>query len=291
MVDTLARRPDTLRGRSARRRWRFSLWSLLDVLELFAGFNIGASLVTLERCRNLLRRFAQDGATPELEDDLTGALSDLIAIVANEKWPSPSTGAQLQRLLERVGDGTAGGPQSLSVRVEEVRDNLLFDLQQPRLLLLPPERVELFSEPVHWFGVEVVDQFPTAERDIRDACQCFALAQWTATVFHCMRILELGLRWLGAHLEIPAGDFKDWGQWIDQIEKAIGLRVKNRLTADNSAEHTFLSQSALQFTYFKSAWRNHVAHARESYDENEAERVLTHVRDFMRRLAVGGPTG
>jgi hypothetical protein len=47
----------------------------------------------------------------------------------------------------------------------------------------------------------------------------------------------------------------------------------------------FLSTAAKEFTYFREAWRNHVAHGRANYDDNDAMKVLTHVREFMSILA------
>jgi len=48
------------------------------------------------------------------------------------------------------------------------------------------------------------------------------------------------------------------------------------------------AQAATQFFYFKNAWRNHVAHARDIYDNEQAELIFNHVGDFMRFLADTG---
>jgi hypothetical protein len=40
-----------------------------------------------------------------------------------------------------------------------------------------------------------------------------------------------------------------------------------------------------QFYGFKDEFRNQVMHVRQTYDEFEAERALTRVRDFMDKLA------
>jgi hypothetical protein len=48
---------------------------------------------------------------------------------------------------------------------------------------------------------------------------------------------------------------------------------------------TFYSEAAKEFVYFKEAWRNHAMHGRASYDENDARKVMTHVREFMTVLS------
>jgi hypothetical protein len=77
-----------------------------------------------------------------------------------------------------------------------------------------------------------------------------------------------------------------WHKVLKGIEEALaGLRNKPGLTDKDRAEITHYSEAATQFRHFKDAWRNHVSHARASYDEREAWSVLVHVRKFMQHLA------
>ena len=50
-------------------------------------------------------------------------------------------------------------------------------------------------------------------------------------------------------------------------------------------ELKFYSQAAVQFRYFKDAWRVRVAHARETYEESPAIQVFTHTLEFFDTLA------
>jgi hypothetical protein len=47
----------------------------------------------------------------------------------------------------------------------------------------------------------------------------------------------------------------------------------------------FYSQAAVQFRYFKDAWRIRVAHARETYEEPAATRVFNHTLEFFETLS------
>jgi SNF2 family DNA or RNA helicase len=72
---------------------------------------------------------------------------------------------------------------------------------------------------------------------------------------------------------------------IDNIESKISdLRSLPKGQAKDDLL-TFYSEGAVQFRYFKDAWRNHVAHLREEYDRDQARSILTHTCDFMEHLA------
>ena len=44
------------------------------------------------------------------------------------------------------------------------------------------------------------------------------------------------------------------------------------------------SEAAEQFTFVKDAWRNHVAHSRETYDLEQALSIMRHTGEFMNDL-------
>src|SRR5205823_2346014 len=63
-------------------------------------------------------------------------------------------------------------------------------------LRLSPDRVAMYEQNVPPFGMEVADYFTDIEitRDIAACSRCLALEEWTASVFHCMRVLGVGVR-------------------------------------------------------------------------------------------------
>lgn len=99
-----------------------------------------------------------------------------------------------------------------------------------------------------------------------------------------MRVLEVGLTILAKELKVPFND-TNWKGAIDQIEAAIKQINKTTAGPDwKNLEH-FYSEAALQFTFFKNAWRNYVMHIHESYDEEKATQIFEHVQYFMKHLA------
>lgn len=135
------------------------------------------------------------------------------------------------------------------------------------------------------FGVAVSIAFPSVAFDIEEAARCFALERNTATVLHCMRVLEIGLNALAAALEVPF-DERNWGNIIPDIVAEIGKRDKTatRRSAWRN-ESPFYAEAATQFEFVRIAWRNHAMHVRDKYDGERARRIYDHTRDLMQHLA------
>jgi hypothetical protein len=199
-------------------------------------------------------------------------------------WISPVV-LRDAKSLRRDVDAASG--ETLSKLVLRLRDTFVTEVEENLFFVVPAARKDAYLDPGKWFGEAAVDKFPSIARDVRDAFQCYAFGQWTATVFHAMRILEHGLRYLAKQYGLKGPEDDSWGTILGQIEKKIKdleqqpkispIR-RRRLQADNEA--------AAQLGYAKNAWRNRVSHADASYDEQGATEVLDCVRAFMRVLAV-----
>ena len=114
-----------------------------------------------------------------------------------------------------------------------------------------------------------------------------ALDEWTASVFHAMRVLEHALRRFAAELNIPMSAIyeENWHNIIDKIESEIKKLQNAQRSPTKTEKLKFYSACAVNFRYFKDAWRNHVSHARETYAELEATTIYNHVREFVQVLA------
>ncbi len=76
-----------------------------------------------------------------------------------------------------------------------------------------------------------------------------------------------------------------WQNILDQIESKIKAMKDLPKSEKRDSDQRFFSEAATQFRYFKDGWRVRVAHARETYDEVQAIRVVDHVNDFFVTLA------
>ncbi len=164
------------------------------------------------------------------------------------------------------------------------------ELKRHVFMHVPKEKLNVAREPSKFFGASC-DAYPSARKDMESACHCYAFGEDTAAVFHSMGVLEAGLRMLATHLKVPFQvpiELQTWGGVLGTIKKEIDTQkaaLKGPVDSNKDKLLQFYSDIAIQFDYFKNAWRNHVMHFRRSYDSDEAHTILIHVRDFMLALA------
>jgi hypothetical protein len=186
---------------------------------------------------------------------------------------------------------TSTDRKQLFILGEELHANIVAELTSKVFLVIPQENADLYEQPEPPFGLEVAQQFLDANYDIEAGTRCLALDEWTASVFHMMRVLESGLRNLVGRLQVQmtaAPDYENWHQIITAIENEIArLRNLPRTQRPKPEVLDFYSEAATNLRYFKDAWRNHVSHSRATYDERRAREIWGHVRSFMQRLAAG----
>jgi hypothetical protein len=128
-----------------------------------------------------------------------------------------------------------------------------------------------FEGSLAFFGPEVEAQFPAAAYDIDEAARCLALRRTTAAVFHCLGVLENGLR---AH-----------ARWRDVREPPTqaGQRwqsILSDLRSQGCDTEVFATVDAI-----RRGWRSAALQVGPKYTEEEAERILRLVEAFMRCLA------
>jgi hypothetical protein len=180
--------------------------------------------------------------------------------------------------------------------LKELRDAIDSGLLMRRFYHIPPDKVEyyhdpLFNEKPDSFITQISLTFPSAAEEFREAEMCFATGRNTACVFHLMRGIEFGLRTLARRLKVKLPrkrhiDLEDWGNLINEIEGKIAEIEKTRKrTLQREKDLMFYHGAASQFRHFKNAWRNHVMHTRASYGEDDAAKVMRHVREFMLHIS------
>ena len=151
----------------------------------------------------------------------------------------------------------------------------------------------LFSMGKDWDNTLL--SFPGIKKDIFSAIDCYALGHDRASIYHSMIVLEHGLVALAKRVGVAVNPNKStWGSLITDIQKKINTRrmalahppggsapLSSRAAKSAGKFLDTCEESATEFRYFASVWRNHIAHARGDYDENDAKKVLDHVRSFM----------
>ena len=166
---------------------------------------------------------------------------------------------------------------------EELRQRVADELEG-RAIYYVSDRVDLLSDsPL--FGNEVDGAFPSAQYDIAEAGRCLALSRSTACVVHLMRALEVALASLATALGLSLTT-DNWNTILNDIENEIRARTKAKHGQTwKDQDEPFFAGAATHFRLVKNAWRNHAAHGRGKYTEQEAEDIYGSVRAFMRHLS------
>jgi HEPN domain-containing protein len=190
------------------------------------------------------------------------------------------TSKGITRFIETLKNATSDSVkqflEELDNRIDDELDSISFFFQKS-------SKLKFYDHPAA-FGELVHQKFPSAEYDIREAANCFALDRYTATVMHSMRVLEVGLDALGHAVKVkrsPRGWGTDLNIFSTAWEKHLKAKPKTR-----GWKRSFFPQLFLEFRYFAAAWRNQAFHnSKVWYGEEEAERVFDHVKNFMELLA------
>lgn len=248
-----------------RNHYAFSLY-LTGVLTY--GMTIRTSCKK-EANHKLLPRAKRDAITESLES----------LVYECKRLDLPVSLSTAERLMAAIPKLTYAEARVLCL---ELHEHVVQELQSVMFLTIDSRKAQYF-ETVCPFGEEVMRRFWSAEYDVREAALCFAVGRYTATVMHCMRVLEVGLRALAAAIgaKLPT---RGWGSVLNACDSAWQRRLKTgpRLSP---WKRTFFPQAFAEFRYFADAWRNHSMHARAKYGEQEASQVFEHTRTFMQHLA------
>lgn len=184
-------------------------------------------------------------------------------------------------------DSLKGNPP----RTRQAFDMLVRTLKseiQSKLFLYIPEHVAKYYEENMPILPRIKSAFPTACKELVASGNCIAVGLHTASVFHAMRAAEMGLRVIAKSLSVSFLYPLEMAQWqniIEKIDAEIDAMKKLPKSTNKDKDLQFYSEIAVQFRYFKDAWRNHVAHARSSYNEREAMIILDHMLEMYSVLS------
>lgn len=178
----------------------------------------------------------------------------------------------------------------LFTRLCAVRDAIRIEFKDYQFYAYPSDKGRKFKAWANdWH--KIIDAFPAVRSDSFAATDCYALTHNTASVFHSMRVAEVGFRAVAKErrIKLPRDKSIEWACWqeilkaLDDEIKVIGQTWKAGKAKDAALE--FYSGARADLNGFKDEYRNLVMHLRVEYDEFQALRALSRVHDFMSRLA------
>jgi hypothetical protein len=262
--------------------------------------NLTAIKDNLHRLSESPMRFSLDETARALLKETSQGISDCRAIGLTD---AARTLVHVKTQIELVG------LDAVRLEREAIRahDALLDDIDKLSWVYVPAD-VKKYLDHSALFGPVVHDKFPGARRDIREAGNCLAFGCGTASVFHLMRVSEVGLRAFASHLgvrRLKSVAKKDpisgiavkhhytpvsHSQW-ETILNGLPKRITKRLGAyqkgpTKQANQEFYDSVMLDLNAIRTAFRNHVMHSRQNYEPPEAEAVRFRVEAIMKKLAL-----
>jgi hypothetical protein len=224
---------------------------------------------------------------------------DLNRITGNLQWISDvshrlalsHSNARLSRTL-----GAIRKFKIFPITYKEINDQLIIlkeaiddDIRIVHFFHHPPEKAELLLRfEIEWRPT--ISAFRSTRDEIIDAIDCYAMGHGTASVFHMMRVAELGLRALARERGVTFSkkplEWANWQEILEQTEAKTRAATKGMAPGPaKDAAAAFYSGAIGQMHAFKDTYRNVTMHVRKRYDELDALRAINQVRDFMNGLS------
>src|SRR5207245_2918398 len=126
-------------------------------------------------------------------------------------WRSSCRLVSLLEMLE-INANSFVNAVVLTARLEEVFSQMLRREEDAQIAKVHYHKAnQLFGEPV-----EI--KFPEVADDIKEAGKCLALDRSTATVFHLMRVLEVGVARFATKLKATIRTDQAWGLILGEVK-------------------------------------------------------------------------
>jgi hypothetical protein len=244
----------------------------------------------------------------ELKDDWRTLLNELEAVCKEiEIEPALDQIARMRGNLEF--GGIAFPHKEIVDMARELKTRIDEGLTRRTFIYIPTANAEYYEQDA-LFGPEVAEKFPEANKEIREAGNCYATGNYTACVFHLMRAVEIGAKAMVYHMKAQKHlgthewvkgvrvfkkkpvELCDWRMLIGGLRTALGELEKGTATDPRKkAKHAFFSEIVEAFSLFKDAWRNKLSHGhditpgRKLYLEGETTDIMKSTKRFMRLLA------
>lgn len=169
--------------------------------------------------------------------------------------------------------------------ITEFSNRLRDELRIRAMFCILPAKAAFYDSAL-LFGDQVNKSFGLSAFDITEGGSAYSLGRNTASVFHCMRVLERGVNALALSFGIPEpieGD-RTWGRVLKKVKDQIDLRAKSK-EKDWKIRVPLLENAYAFLVAAKNAWRDDTMHIAAKYDEQDAERIMIATRAFMQELA------
>ena len=264
-----------------------SLWDIMERFQL-------ANFIALERLReavcSALRLNERDGA-----HSMSAALLGLLPRDAGRQFTQTLIPHivedmvrichkfQLEHSLRNLEPLRFNPPQtdrelafSYDMLINEIGDSAFFQMSRERAS---------FYERNTLIGDEVKNRFIAVPHEVKAAGTAYSCSLPTASVFHAMRAVEVGLLEIAGQLGVTTTGEEMMKNLVDGIQSAARKLDDVPRHPNKKSDSQFYSDVALEAGLMKDAWRNYAAHAKTTYSDREALDILNATCRFFEKIA------
>ena len=260
------------------------------MLELNAAQLFGA-VTEVRRLATILEQELPGGDEPFIADarnrvadtlqSLSGHLSD---VGAQSAWVAA------ERLVNRLRNpDTFISFVQLRNWMNDVESRFADHLSFIRLFVVRGEQLPLLGHPTDLLGEQAASRFTSAWFDCEEAAKCLCVQRPTASVFHAMRMLEIGIKAFASNLGIPdpiKPSERNWGLMLRAIKAKIDTQFPSSVRMPGSSG-AFLESIYVTLDAVKNPWRNAVMHVEGVYTDDEARFILVNVINLLQKMSTG----
>jgi hypothetical protein len=200
---------------------------------------------------------------------------------------APVANMAVDRLAKRLSDKTKKFTyEELVKALDAVESRLRDELSLTLAFTIEPSKTRFFDNTKPPFGSDVALSFLSANFEIDEAAKCLALSRSTASVFHLMRTIEIGIQAIARCLAIPdptRPSERNWGNILGEIDKETKKRWPT-VTARQSGDGAFFDRLYVSLDAVRNPVRNATMHVENKYTDDEAEHIFEMSKGFMKQL-------
>ena len=196
------------------------------------------------------------------------------------------------RSLERLRDALNAEDQHITYEIlvstlADIESRFADYLDEVKMYVVSEHETKWLADSEELIGWEVNFAFPSATFEFEEAAKCIALGRHTASAFHSMRVLEIGIRAVGKSLGLDdpiTGAARNWNMMLKTIGDEIDKKWP-RKSRPAGTDGAFFESIHASLDAVRNPWRNATMHVETIYAPHEAEHIFNCVKFFMTKLS------
>jgi hypothetical protein len=268
------------------------LWSLWDMINFRLGdFWIGLLGICAEQKNCQMMASAASGPVDEqshlrIKDTIERSIEKCVTAMT---LPEAQIAAiKLQDMFNRYSRRVYTYAE-MAGALDRLYDDIQIGMRQEYFFRYPRDiATSVARATIDW--KEVLDAFPSSRREIETGMDCYALGDYSGSIFHMIRIAELGLRAIARERGVESvGRDKplEWGTWQD-VFQAIEAKLKevrqSKAGSERDKELSFYDTSLSDLRRLQG-YRDPTMHFRDDYGRGEAYDAIHRVKSLMMALS------